>query len=108
MPLWKLFKSYFSLGEWILSSVSAKPTSTVSMPRIERIDVTTGMPPPQPISADLPHSASSAARVAASGGLSLADADRRAAAADGELGEQSAGRRARTCASNAAQTWSGS
>src|SRR5271165_1977780 len=62
-PLWKDVRSYFSFGEWILSSSRAKPTRRLSM-RNSRLNAPTmGIEPPEPTSAaGLPHSASSARR----------------------------------------------
>src|ERR1017187_7805862 len=68
MPLWKLFRSYFSFGEWMLSSSRPKPTSTVSRPRVRLKSATTGIDAPEPTSsASLPHSSVNARLAAASG-----------------------------------------
>ena len=48
MPLWKLFRSYFSFGEWMLSSSRPKPTITVSRPRVRLKSATIGIDAPEP------------------------------------------------------------
>src|SRR5271165_1879718 len=47
-PLWNDSRSYFSLGEWMLSSSSANPTSRLSMPSSRLKEPTIGMDAPQP------------------------------------------------------------
>ena len=67
-PLWKLNMSYFSFGEWMLSSSRPKPISTVSRPSVRLKSATIGIYAPEPISsASLPHSSVSARLAAASG-----------------------------------------
>src|SRR5579872_268696 len=62
-PLWNEEISYFSFGEWALSSSSAKPTRSASMFSSRLKAPTIGIDPPVPIkSAGLPHSPSSARR----------------------------------------------
>src|SRR5208337_1947769 len=62
-PLWNDVRSYFSLGEWILSSSRAKPTSRLSICSSRLNAPTIGIEPPDPTSAaGLPHSASRARR----------------------------------------------
>src|SRR6266542_3696763 len=71
VPLWKLVRSYFSFGECTRSSSSAKPPMIVSMPSTRLKSATIGIEPPSPtVTAFLPHSAPSAARVLMSVGLS--------------------------------------
>jgi hypothetical protein len=48
MPLWKLSRSYFSLGEWIWSSSLPKPISIASVSRIDLKWPAIGIEPPQP------------------------------------------------------------
>src|SRR5436190_8887016 len=68
MPLWKLLRSYFSFGEWMLSSSRPKPTSRLSRPSVRLKSATIGIEAPEPISnASLPHSSVSARLAAASG-----------------------------------------
>src|SRR6185503_20004203 len=71
VPLWKDVRSYFSFGEWTRASLSAKPTMIVSIPSTRLKSPTIGIEPPAPtVTAFLPHSAASAARVLVSAGLS--------------------------------------
>src|SRR5712664_969868 len=68
MPLWKLCRSYFSFGEWMLSSSRPKPTSTVSRPSVRLKSATIGIEAPEPIrTVSLPHSSVNARLAAASG-----------------------------------------
>ena len=69
-PLWNDVRSYFSLGEWMRSSSSPKPISSVSMPSNRLKSAQIGIEAPEPISkASLPHSSVSARRTAASCGM---------------------------------------
>src|SRR6478736_5031702 len=68
IPLGKLLRSYFSFGEWMLSSSSPKPTSTVSRPSLFLKSATIGIEAPDPNRiVSLPHSSVSARLTAASG-----------------------------------------
>src|SRR6478609_10808065 len=49
MPLWKLLRSYFSFGEWMLSSSRPKPTSRESSPSVFLKSATIGIEAPEPI-----------------------------------------------------------
>src|SRR6202008_3948429 len=50
MPFWKLLRSYFSFGEWMLSSSSPKPTRSESRPSVRLKSATIGIEAPDPIS----------------------------------------------------------
>src|SRR5205823_8368099 len=109
VPLWKLVRSYFSFGECTRSSSSANPTMIVSMPRTRLKSPTIGIEPPSPtVTAFLPHSAVSAARVFASAGLSNGSSIAGAPPKFENSTLASAGSRARTKARKAARIFSGS
>ena len=47
--MWKLLRSYFSFGEWMLSSSRPNPISTVSRPSVRLKSATIGIDAPEPI-----------------------------------------------------------
>ena len=109
MPLWKHFKSNFSLGECTRSSSSAKPTIKVSMPSTVLKSPTMGIEPPAPmVTAFLPHSSASAVRALPKAGLSNATSNAGLQPKLPNSTEQSAGTRARTKSRKALRIFSGS
>ena len=86
MPLWKLWRSYFSFGLWMRSSARPKPAITTSMPSLSLISVVTGIEPPPPTkAASLPHSSVSAPCVFWNTGPEVSKATARAGAVLVEL-----------------------
>src|ERR1043166_561321 len=75
MPLWKLLRSYFSFGEWMLSSSRPKPTSSESRPSVFLKSATTGIEAPEPYrTVSLPHSSVNAFLAAPSAFMSQGSA----------------------------------